>query len=44
LVPSPVTKAVPSCSANAACTSSAIHWSMLTAESSSSVWVAAGMA
>jgi len=44
LTPSPLTKAVPSWSANTASTSPAIHSSMLTAESSSSVAVAAGMA
>jgi hypothetical protein len=44
LEPLPLTKAVPSCWAKASRTSSAIHSSMLTALSSSSEEVAAGMA
>jgi hypothetical protein len=42
LTPSPATKAAPSCSAKALSNSSAIHWSMSTMASSSSVCVAAG--
>jgi hypothetical protein len=44
LLPSPFTNAAPSCTAKVSSTSEAIHSSMFTALSSSSVAVAAGMA
>ena len=44
VTPSPETQALPSCWAKAIPISSASHSSILTAESSSSVWVADGMA